>query len=46
MDARLLGRIGTVVELDRYQPGKCGVVLDGDDEIRELAEDELEPADA
>lgn len=45
IDARLLGRSGTVVELDRYQPGKCGVVLDGDDEVRELAEDELEALD-
>ncbi len=45
MDAALLGRIGTVVELDAYQPGKYGVVLDGETDVRELAEDELEPLD-
>lgn len=42
MDARLVGRTGRVVELDRYQPGKYGVVLDGEDHVRELVEDELE----
>jgi hypothetical protein len=43
MNPSLLGRTGTVVELDEYQPGKYAVVMDGEDEVLELAQDELEP---
>lgn len=42
MDADLLGREGVVVELSDYEPGRYGVVLDGEEEVREFAEDELE----
>jgi len=39
----LLGRMGVVVERDDYRPGRYGVVLDDDDQIRDFSEDELEP---
>jgi hypothetical protein len=42
MNPRLIGLVGTVIELDDYQPGKYGVVLDGEERVLELAEDELE----
>lgn len=42
MDADLLGREGLVVELSDYEPGRYGVVLDGEEEVREFAQDELE----
>jgi hypothetical protein len=42
MNPQLIGRAGLVVELDDYQPGKYGIVLDGEEQVRELAEDELE----
>lgn len=42
MNPHLIGRVGMVVELDDYQPGKYGVVLDGEERVHELAEDELE----
>jgi hypothetical protein len=46
MDAGLLGRRGTVVELSDYRPGRYGVVLDGEERVREFREDELlRPAD-
>ena len=41
MNAALIGRSGTVVELSDYRPGRYGVVLDGEDEVREFREDEL-----
>ncbi len=39
----LVGREGVVVELDDYRPSRYGVILDGESQIREFAEDELEP---
>jgi hypothetical protein len=45
MNPQLVGRTGIVVALDDYQPGKYGVVLDGEPGVRELAEDELESVD-
>lgn len=42
MNPALLGRTGTVVELSDYRPGRYGVVLDGEDEVREFKEDELD----
>ncbi len=42
----LIGRSGVVVELDDYRPGRYGVVLDGESQVRDFAEDELEPAQA
>jgi hypothetical protein len=47
MDAALIGRTGLIVGTDDYRPQRYGVVLDEEDEVRELAEDEIEPlADA
>ena len=46
MDPGLTGRTGTVVELSDYRPGRYGVVLDGEEAVREFREDELERADA
>lgn len=43
MDADLLGRTGVVVEIDDHRPGRYGVVLDGEEQVREFVEDELEP---
>jgi len=42
MDPELQGREGLVVELSDYEPGRYGVVLDGEEEVREFAQDELE----
>jgi hypothetical protein len=41
MDPHLIGRSGTVIELSLYRPGRYGVVLDGEDRVREFREDEL-----
>ncbi|MBT8338276.1 MAG: hypothetical protein KJO11_16935 [Gemmatimonadetes bacterium] len=41
LDSALVGRTGTVVELSDYRPGRYGVVLDGEEQIREFREDEL-----
>lgn len=38
----LVGREGLVVEIDRYKPGRYGVVLSSETAMREFAEDELE----
>ena len=46
LDASLIGRVGAVVELSDYRPGRYGVVLDGEETIREFREDELQRADA
>ena len=43
MDPTLIGRTGLIVETDDYRPQRYGVVLDEEDEVREFAEDELEP---
>jgi hypothetical protein len=45
MNPQLVGRTGIVVAFDDYQPGKYGVVLDGEPGVRELAEDELDRVD-
>lgn len=42
MDASVIGRDGLVVDVDPYRPGRYGVVLTGEDAVREFAEDELE----
>jgi hypothetical protein len=39
--AEVIGRPGTVVELSDYRPGRYGVVLDGEEQVREFREDEL-----
>lgn len=44
LDPRLQGRTGTVVELSDYRPGRYGVVLDGEEQVRDFHESELEPA--
>lgn len=41
MDPQLIGRPGTVLELSIYRPGRYGVVLDGEERVREFREDEL-----
>ena len=46
IDPALLGRTGLVVETDDYRPQRYGIVLDDETELRELAEDELEPLGA
>lgn len=45
MNAALLDREGLIVEIDEYRPQRYGVVLDDETEIREFAEDELDPLD-
>lgn len=42
MDAGLVGRTGLVVQVDDHRPGRFGVVLDGEEEERDFAQDELE----
>lgn len=42
VDAALVGRTGLVVEIEEQRPGRYGVVLDGEEEIRGFAEEELE----
>jgi hypothetical protein len=46
MDAGLIGRTGTVVELSDYRPGRYGVVLDAEEAVREFREDELQRAES
>ena len=43
MSADLVGRQGLVVEVDDYRKGRYGIQLDGEDRVRDFAEDELEP---
>ncbi len=45
MDPTLVGRAGTVVELSDYRWNRSGVVLDGEDTVREFKDDELERAE-
>ncbi len=42
IEADLLGRSGSVIEASEYQVEKLGVVLDGEDEVRMFAPEELE----
>ena len=42
MDPELVGRTGMVLETKEHRPRKYGVVLDGEDRVRDFAEDELE----
>ena len=44
IDPGLIAREGLVVFLDDYRPGRYGVVLDGERDRRDFAEDELESA--
>lgn len=44
LDPALLGRTGIVVELSDYRPGRYGVVLDGEEKVRDFHESELEAA--
>lgn len=46
MDPKLPGRNGMIVEMSAYRQGKYGIQLDGEDTVREFAEDELEPLTA
>ncbi len=39
----LIGRTGVVVETGEYRPGRYGVVLDAETEVRDFSEEELEP---
>lgn len=45
MDPDLLGRTGMVLDQKDDRPGKYGIVLDGEDRVRDFAEDELEPVE-
>ncbi|HSM05254.1 MAG TPA: hypothetical protein VK858_11615 [Longimicrobiales bacterium] len=44
MVPELPGRVGTVVGTDEYRPRHYAVLLDGESEAREFAQDELEAA--
>lgn len=46
LDAGLVGRTGTVVELSDYRPGRYGVVLDGEERVRDFHESELDRSPA
>ena len=43
LQEELIGRTGLVVEVDPYRPRRYGVQLDGEEEVRDFAEDELLP---
>lgn len=43
LDRRLVGREGMIVDVDAYRPGRYAVQLDDEDDMRDFAEDELEP---
>lgn len=43
IDPKTLGREGLVVGVDEYRKGRYGVQLDGEDHVRDFAEDELRP---
>lgn len=43
LDPAVLERTGLIVEIDDYRPSRYGVSLDGESEIRDFAEEELEP---
>lgn len=45
MDPGLVGRAGTVVELSDYRWNRYGVVLDGEDTVRDFKDDEVERAE-
>jgi hypothetical protein len=45
MDPSLVGRSGLVVETDEYRPGRYGVQVDGEAEVRDLLEEELVPVE-
>lgn len=45
MDAALLDRAGLILEIDEYRPRRYGVVLDGETEVRDFTEEELEPVE-
>jgi hypothetical protein len=42
LDRQLVGREGLILHIDPYKPGRYGVLLDGESDTREFAEDELE----
>ena len=46
MDPTLVDRTGLIVEIDEYRPQRYGVVLDGETEVRDFVEEELQPVDA
>jgi hypothetical protein len=43
MAVDLIGKTGVVVELDDYRPGRYGVALEAEAQIRDFSEDELAP---
>jgi len=43
LDRSLVGRTGLILALNDYRPKRYGVILEGETELREFAEDELEP---
>jgi len=46
LDPQAVGRTGTVVDSSEYHMHCCGVVLDGEEELRYFAPNELEVVDA
>ena len=43
MDDTLVGSTGLIIVVDGFTPIRYGVTLDGESEVREFSEDELEP---
>lgn len=43
MDASQIGRTGLIVEVNDYRPEHYRVTLDGETELRDFLEDEIEP---
>jgi hypothetical protein len=43
MDASQIGRTGIIVEVNEYRPKHYCVTLDGETELRDFLEDEIEP---
>lgn len=43
LDPALVGRAGLIVAVHDYRPKRYGVTLEGEEEIRDFAEEELQP---
>lgn len=43
IDGQMIGRTGVVVAISDYRPDMLGIILDGESELREFSELELEP---
>ena len=43
IDDAMVGRTGLIIQVDGVTPVRYGVTLDGESEVREFTEEELEP---